>query len=802
MIRNYFSIALRNIFRNKTISFINIFGLAISMSICLLLIIIVADQFSYDNFHSNKDRIYRVITERQNAEGNLWSTASTTFPLADVIKDNQQVEKITRFNTLLKGVVKWKSQEIPFEEGYFTDNNFLSVFDFPLEKGNPSNALALPNAIVLTKPLANKIFGATDPLNEVVTIEGKGEFVVTGVFAEMPGKTHLKFEALGSLNFLTSLANIDSTVYTGFDDWQNIYQNYIYFLAKEYADLGGINTLLNKAVETNYETEGEFSYNFKLQPLTGITPGPLLSNSTGFGLPDFMIYTLLGVALVVLSSTCFNYANLTTARAMNRAKEIGVRKVVGAGKHHIFAQFIVESVLIALIAFVFGDLLAQFILPRMNSFFSTTGAPVSFDETPHLYLWFIGFVLIAGLLAGLIPALFFSATNPLAALKKSVQLSKLSNRFGFSRFDVRKVLVVVQFAFSIFFVITMITIYQQSRFVLTTDHGFRTDGVVNVKLQGINYDKVVTSFDSIAGVQLVAASTYMPALGTNNTTDVYTESREEPIVTSYLLVDKNYIEAMDLDLVFGNNFPEIMPGEERYILINEQAVYDFGWDSPSDALGKTVDISDHGEVEIIGVLKNFHYERMDEEIGPMMLRYGPQSAVNAIVIIDQQNARQVLGQLASAWSKITNRPFDYSFYEDDLYQSYGYYDALVMALGYVTLIIVSLACLGLLGMVIYHIQNRTKEIGIRKTMGAGAYNILFTVGKGFLILILTAYIIGGPAAYFVNNMWLQANAYRIDFGLSTILSGLVVVLVIVVLTVGAQLYKAIRIDPVESLKSE
>lgn len=800
MVKNYIIIAIRNLWKNKTISFINIFGLAVSMSVCLMLILIVADQFSYDNYHSKKDRIYRIITDRYQRNAELWSTATTPYPLSDVLSSHESIEMMAVIKDGFSGVTTWKQQEIPFE-GLYTTSSFLEIFDFPLKQGNRATALSSPNSVVLKKDLAEKIFGAKDPINEVVTVEGKGDFIVTGVLDEMPGKTHIAFDALSTVDFLSGLEKQDSTFNAGFDDWYNIYRTYIYFRLKAGADPTDLIPLLNKATVDNYNSEEGFSCKFLIQSLNDITPGPLLSNMLGFGLPMFVIYTLLAIALIVLLSACFNYANLTTARAMNRAKEIGIRKVVGASKKHIFGQFMIEAILIAVVAFIFSDLMVQFIGPMMNGFFQSTGAPVTFDQTPHLYLWFLGFMIITGLLAGLIPALFLSATNPLNAIKKTIQIDSFSNKLGFRRFDIRKLLVVVQFAFSVFFVITVITLYQQSTFVLNADHGFRTEGIVNIRLQGLKYSELNQSLERLSSVQMVASATHLPALGSNNTTDASIPGQESAITLSYLGVDQNYIPSMELNVLAGKNFPDVMPESERYVILNEKAVVRFGWDTPIDAIGENFEIGD-AQVEVLGVIEDFHYERLDESIGPMALRYQPQKANNAIVLIDGDNTKATIAELEAAWKELTNRPFEYTYYEDDLRMSYAHFEALAVVLGYVTIVVMSIACLGLLGMVIYHIQNKTKEIGIRKTLGAEVLDVLLIVGKGFLVLITIAYAIGAPLAYFVNDMWLNTNAHRIEFGLPTLLKGLVLVLSIVLVTVGSQVYKALKINPVESLKSE
>ena len=799
MLQNYLKVAFRNIFKNRTISFINIFGLAVSMTVCLLLIIIVTDQYAYDNFHSDEDKIYRVVTDRLQLKEYNWETATTAYPLAEGLKDQEGIEKMAVLKKNFGGTAEWKDAQIPFE-GIFANNDFLQIFNFPLAKGNQGDALSLSNAIVLTEKLASKIFGDSDPLGETIQIDEVGPFVVTGVLEEFPGKSHFDFEALASTNGLPLLEK-EGFLLAPLTDWNNIYDNYIYIKTNEEFDEANLNNFFSDAAQNNYESEGEFEYTFKLQSLADITMGPLKSNTMGFGLPSFIVYILLGLALVVLFSACFNYANLTTARAINRAKEIGVRKVIGANRKHIVIQFMVEAVIITFISFGIAAILVEYLHPALNNLFASLGAPIRFDKVNYLYLVYVGFAALTGLIAGIVPAIFFSSTNALVALRKSVNLENFGKRIGLARFSIKKALVVTQFAFSIFFVITIITVYRQLHMVLTTDHGFKTENIVNVKLEGMSYETIKNEFRSIPSVQAISATTYLPALGTNNGGEVQIPNTEESLFISYFGVGHDYLESLDIPLVAGKDFPETMPQEERYILINETAVERLGWEYPEEALGQLITLEEK-ELEVIGVVKDYHYERMDEAIGPMCLRFMPNASNSMIVTILNKNEKQTLAQLEAAWKKHTTRPFNYSYFKDDMKFSYAHYTAILAILGYITLIVVSLACLGLLGMVIFHIQNKTKEIGIRKTLGAEAFDITKTVTKSFLILIGISYLIAGPLAYFANNMWLKTNAYKIEFGIGTIAIGFIMVLAIVALTIGSQVYKALHINPVESLKDE
>ncbi len=799
MLKNYILIAIRSILRNKAISFINIFGLAVSMSVCLLLILIVADQYAYDEFHKKEARINRVITERIQEKQYEWNTATAPFLLSEVLEEYSVVEEVVTLNNKFSGVAGWEQKEIPFR-GMYSSEDFFNIFSFPLAHGDPATALSSPNAIVLTSELASKLFGEKEPLNEVVEVENLGVFVVKGVLSDFPGKSHLQFDALATTAFYRSVSEADTTNDNYYKSWHNVYDSYTYFTTKANAKVSDIAQHINSSAAKHYEEKSNFDYIFHIQALDDITPGPLLSNMTGFSLPLIAVYIMLAVAAVVLLAAALNYANLTTARAINRAKEIGVRKVVGARKSHIFGQFMIESVIIAIIAFIFADLIVQFVVPRMNSYFASLGAPFQFEPTPNLYLWFFGFVLVVGLVAGTVPSLFFASTNPLMALKKSVKLEHLGNRMGFARLNIRKALLVIQFAFSIFFVVTVLAFYQQLNYVLDTDHGFNTEQLVTIDLQGVPYESLDAQLTNLSTVSAVGGTSHMPALGTNNTLSV-TKNGEEAGFISTMVVAGDYLDVMGFNVLAGNTFPKHMPRNEQYIIVNEAAVNKFDFETNADAVGQSL-VLDEVNYQIIGVVKDFHYERLDEEIGPFAFRYNPMNARQFVVKTNNANTGTLIPELEAKWKAVTNRPFNYSFYEDDLKLSYSHFEALMISSGYVTIIIVSISCLGFLGMVIYHIQNRTKEIGIRKALGAKAIDILVVVGKQFLVLILIAFIIGAPLAYFVNTMWLESNTYRFDFGWLTIVSGFLLLFAVLLLTVGSQLYKAMKVNPVDSLRNE
>lgn len=798
MIKNYIITAFRSILRNKSISIINIVGLSISLSVCLLLVFIVADQYSYDNFHSKKDQIYRVYTDRVQNGQNLWQTATTTFTLKDELVNQSGVAEVTAVQRRLDGVAKWNSKEIPFY-GYYTDNTFLSVFDFPLKYGSRETALETPNSVILSADYAEKIFGDQSPDGEIVEIEKIGSFIVTGVLDQPLGKSHLNFDLIVSSENLLQRARQDSTLNSVLTNKDNVYDTYIYVNIPDDKNKASVEVALAEyATVTSAENE-QFDYSYQLQPLTGITPGPLYSNMSSFSLPMFVVYGMLGIALIVLTSACFNYANLTTARGINRAKEIGVRKVVGAYRKHIFAQFMIEAVIMALIAFFFADIILQFTVPAMNNYFLSLGAPMTFNETPALIWIFVLIALFAGVMSGLVPALFFSSTKPIQALKKVVNFSgKKSSWFSV---NIRKLLLVVQFAFSLFFITTMVTIYQQLNYVMNKDHGFRKEQLINVHLNGVNYEDLKPSLAQSTIFETYTATSHLPALGSNYTMEVTTDRVAEPFNMSYFSVDHGYIKTMDLNLLVGRDFSDNTALAEKEIIINETAVKKLGLESPIDAIGEVIHQDDE-LLQVVGVLKDFHYERLDQKIGSLALRLIPGFTNHLIVHVDPEKKDRAEEELKQIWQKHTNRDFESTLVEDDLKMSYGHFEALLMVTSYVSIIVVSLACLGLLGMVIFHVQNKTKEIGIRKTLGAKGLNIFLITSKGFAVMMLIAFFIGAPLSYLFNMSWLETNVYRTDFGAGTIVTSLLLMLLIVMITIGSQLYKAVSVNPVETLKQE
>ncbi|MEO1053077.1 MAG: FtsX-like permease family protein [Bacteroidota bacterium] len=807
MLKSYFIIAFRNIRKYKIISFINVFGLTVSMSVCLILLTIIMDQLAYDNFHADKDRIYRAITTRTHQAGDVWETATIPYPLTDEIEAISGVERLTRIRSGFGGVATTEDAEIPFN-GFFTDNHFLKIFNFPLKYGNVEKALEIPNSIVLTQALSYKLFGDEVPMDKVIKVGEMGDFIVTGVLEEMPGKSHLNFEALTSVQLLAALEE-QNIISPGIDTWGNVYNSYAYFVMQPGTDIGALKEAFERGTQS-YNPDDKFSYAFSAQSLNDITPGRQLSNEPGFSLPSFIIYFFAILALIVLIAATFNYANLSTARALNRAKEIGVRKVAGARRHHIIGQFLVEAVIIALISLFLADFITDALQMQLNSYLQALDAPFTIDTAPSLVFIFVAFAVAAGLIAGLVPALFFSNTKTLQALKKNVNLSQLSGRS--SRLNFRKVLMVIQFSFSVFFVLTVTTIYRQSQLVLYSDYGYDVEGIVALPLNGLKADQLKNEIDQLAAVKGTSFVSHLPSLGRNITFPVKGSLDGEAFSLSYFSVDQNYLSSLNIDLLHGQNFEGAPPKSESEIIINETAAKKLGFEQAVQALGEEViygweatpgDSSNTARsLKIIGIVADHHFERLDRKIEPMALRRIPSSYDFLVLNIDNENMLATMPTVGKIWSQHTNRPFEYQLFTDEFWKSNGIFDLVGSILAYVTLITVSISCLGLLGMVIFNIQNKVKEIGLRKVLGANEWNIIYNVSRGFVILMIISFVVGTPLAYLVNNAFLESYEYRVSFGFETILIGFLTIMATAFVVMGPQVYRASRLNPADTLKDE
>ncbi len=820
MFRTYFKIAIRSILKHKFFSLINIFGLAVSMSACLLIIVMIVDQKKYDQFHSRKDRIYRILSKRDKES--LWGGTSP-FPLRnELLSSYTGIEKITTLSPFVGGDLNYKDQTIT-QAGLYADSSFFEVLDFPLIAGNPKTVLAKPYSIVLKESIARKLFGDMDPVGKMISFYDRkmdvlgigleeqekdlGEFMVSGIIGEHDYKSHIKFDFLISMSTMESLNSAGTYSYP-FDDWKNHWNFYHYVLLEKGKNETYLESILNDISEKKYADTPDYTILFEPQSLVSITPGKFINNPISFSMPREGFYFLSFLALIVVFSACFNYTNLSVAKALSRAKEVGLRKINGAQRYQIFLQFISEAIIIALVALIFSFILLQILKSGFQNFWFNQFLAIELNENVIVIVFFVLFSIILGFIAGVIPALYLSSFTPLRAISKN--LSKQTGRKGmfiFKRPFVGKSLVVTQFIFSMILIITTIILVAQLNHLVVAEYGFDRDNIINIKLQGNDYDQMAQEMSSLPGVLRVSATSIIPAMGMM--TGAKYKKLSEPVDSadvSYWAVDQNYIENFGLKLIAGRNFPEeISDQKEQYVVINQKAAEELGFEDPRNAVGQFIARSSETEevVEIIGILEDFYFELFMDEIRPLVLRYKPDEFRYANIKITGNDIPGTLTFLETRWKQLDPvHTFNYKFFDEQLAKTNAIFRDVISIIGFISFLAISISSLGLLGMATFTAESRRKEIGIRKVMGASVKGVLLLLSKGFIYLLIIASSIALPVSYFLNNIWLQEFAYRIPLGPSIFLTGLIIIFVIGLLTIGSQTLRAALASPAITLRDE
>jgi putative ABC transport system permease protein len=803
MFRSILTTALRNILRNRSFSLINMVGLSVSMSLALLVILIIREQYTYDNFHRDADRIYRVNTRALRVAGGSEDYASAPLPIARIFREEYTfAEEVVSLNRRFGGDVTFGNVNVPVN-GLFVDPSFLTVFNFPLEKGNPASALNEPNSLILTQASAKRIFGDQEALGQTVSVSGYGEFVITGVLKEFQSKTHFEFQMLGSMNAVPGF-EAQNIIGNSIDNWNNYYGNYIYFKLREGKNTEEVEKALTDVVKKHYATlkleTRDRGYEFFLMSLSELSPGPEMSNRMGNGMPDLLILFLSILVGIVMLMACFNYTNLMIAKSLSRAREIGVRKVVGAQRIQVFLQFVGEAVVFSLISLAFSYLFLQLLKPAYHQLNMAREFDVELKEDYLLYLLFFGFAVLIGVVAGLLPAGYLSAFRPVSVLKDSGNLKV------YSRLTFRKVLIVTQFTFSVVFVIVVLVIYKQINFMVTTDYGLNDKNLLNVRLQGMEFQKLANEVKALPGVVSVGGVSHPLGTWADRSSDYKKNLADEPFVMRDFIVDDNYINNVDLKFLAGHNFVASEQGQqERHIVLNEQSLKLFGFNDPIGAIGQPVYTDDSLMLTVIGVVKDFHFRPLSYQIGPVALRYKFSSLgyLSARIVPSQKDI--VVASIESIWKKLDPiHPIEWKMMDeeiDEAYQQGGFFDVLNIV-GYISFLAVSLACLGMLGMAMYSTQTRFKEIGVRKVMGASSRELTVLLSRTFIILLGIACIIGIPIGYFLGEQFLNTYAYKIQISPLLILSGIALVGGLGILTICSQTWRAASSNPVKSLRYE
>jgi putative ABC transport system permease protein len=804
MFKNYCKIAWRNVCRYRFFSIINIFGLAVSMSVCLGIVMLVADQYMCDRHNTRRDRIYRIESRNLNPDGSTAGNEYATSPQPFATWLTEHYTGVEQAVRLRRGFgnswldMPGQDVNIPLH-GFFADANTLDFFQYELEQGDPRTALVNPYSVVITKEAAEKLFSHDHPLGETIDMGAQGVYTVTGVLKKKDHKSHIIFEALASYTSIKSL-EAKGSFQASDSDWGNGTAGWVYLLLKPSHEPAAVERQLAAVVRERGAThKDEANKQYSLTALTAITPGTFINNPIGPFMPMIFVYFFGGLALLVMMASCFNYTNLSIARSLTRAREIGVRKSNGADRRHIFLQFISEAIVVALLALVLALVLLLLVKPFiLNLRFAQM---LHWDMEGNLYVYgiFVVFSIVAGLLAGFFPAVVMSGFRPVQVLKSASGL-KL-----FSRNGLRRTLVVVQFSLSIIFIVSATVLYNQLSLFMTADHGFDMTNTINVRMGRISPATLQQELATHPNIVETAAASHVPATGVNYGENLKRNlSDTESNAIDYFMVDEYYLSTLHIPLVAGGNFtPGAVAHNNASILLNEEAVKQLNFASPQEAIGETVYLGDSSQVEIIGVVRNYNHEMMVMKLSPMALRYDT-AQLRILHVRYTGTYEAATSSLAAAWNKVhPSRKIDHIDFQEEVEKTYQLlFGDLTNIVGVLAFLAIMISCLGLLGMATYSIETRLKEISIRKVLGASSTTLLLLLSKGFLLLLLVALVVAIPAAWFLNEQWLQLLAYRIPIGAKVIGFSIATVAVLGGLTIGSQALRALRTNPLENLSRE
>jgi putative ABC transport system permease protein len=805
MIGSYIKTSGRGLMRNKLFSAINVVGLAISMSVGLLLIAFMLDMRSYDRFNKNGDRIYRitnVATFKGEQGGKFGSTSLKTGKL--IREKVTGIEEVAILRNDFSQDARVGEHVIPVT-GYWAESSLFRVLTLPMLEGNPETALRDPYSIVLTETAAKKLFGSASAIGRAVKFDTL-DYQVTGVMKDVPFFSHIRFEALVSLSTAEQLNRSDPN----FQKWSNMWDNAVYLKVPEHADIASIQSQLDAIAREENLAETNTRIQLELLPLYNIVVGETLSRSmgaTGPHIPPIVLWILGGLALVVVLSACFNYTNLSIARGMRRFKEVGLRKAIGAGKSQVRQQFLAESVIISLAALFLSCFLFLFLRPQLINLAPELQRMVRLDLSPAMVLAFIVFSVIVGVVAGFIPALFFSKTSAINALK-NVATVKV-----FKHMTLRRALAVAQYTFTLIFITTTAIGYVQYKNILAFDLGFNTDNVLNIDMQGNKPEAFLKELSEMPEVTNLSRSIIVTSVGNAWGGNMkYKDSQDSALVLTNH-VDNNYLSLHGYKLIAGGNFrmrPATADGV-REVIVNQQVLkrFNIGAGDPEKALGEEVSFSNFKlkgiKMVIVGVMQDFHYGKVDNLIGPVaFIPWTPEDRAMINVKIKSNDMLATMAKIESTWKKIDRvHPFQAKFYEEEIEDAYSEFSAMIKIIGFLSLLTISIASMGLFGMVVFTTETRLKEIGIRKVMGASPGNLIFLLSRGFLMLLSISALIALPVTYvFFESFILKNFPYHTPVHILELFAGLLVVLSIAFLMIGTQTLKAARSNPVEVLKSE
>ncbi len=807
MIKNYFKVAMRSLFKNKFYSLLNITGLAIGIASCLMILLFVADELSYDTYYENSENTYR-LTMAGALNGSAFDLAVVGPSVGKAMLDDYpEVIDFGRFRQRGSPFIRFGENVFKEEKFVWADHSILNIFGIRLVQGDPETALTAPRSLVMSQTAAKKYFGNADPVGQIVEFGTARDYKVTGVYEDIPSNTHFDFDVLGSMETLDeakqpiwlSMNFQTYVVLTPGADLEKMASQFPAMLKKYIGP--EVKQFMN--MEWDQMEENGTNLAFGMQPVADIHLHSDLQAELDVNSDIDYVYIFSAIAFFILLIACINFMNLSTARSAHRAKEVGVRKVLGSLKAQLIYQFLAESILVSFISFVLAIGLAYIAAPLFNDLADKT-LSIPFADPVFISLFFGG-VVIVGLLAGSYPAFFLSAFQPVKVLKGSLSSGMKSGAL-------RSVLVVVQFCTSIFLVIGTLVILNQLSYIQNKNLGFEKDQVIIINdafLAGTNVNALKTAVETFPEVKSASLSGFLPTPSSNNM-NVFLKgivpTQENQYLMSSWTVDYEYLETLGMELSAGRNFSRDFPSDSLGVILNEAAVKEMGYE-PQEALGTTIGnfVNLEGDIQglkVVGVVKDFHYQSLRNKIAPLIMQLGNSSGLLNIKV-NTNDYPALIDKLEDQWATLApSQPFETSFLDVRFGRMYDEEQRLGKIFGVFATLTIIIACLGLFGLAAYTAENRIKEVGIRKVLGANVGQLVYLLSKDIGKLVLIAFIIGAPLAWYFMNTWLQGFEYRTTIGWTIFALTAAGSLMIALFTMSYQSLKAATGNPVKSLRSE
>lgn len=793
MLKNYFKTAWRSLSKHKAYSLINVLGLTLGIASCMVIFLVVQYELGYDKFNKKADRIYRVTLNAID-----FNPCVSMAVVPAMRSDFPELEAVSQVWYQQSGLIK--VNEIKYDEKRFAfaDQYFPAVFDYDWMEGNPATALAEPNSIVVTKSIANKYFGNKEAMGRVINLDNQYNLKVTGVIKDLPGNTHLPFDFLVSFETVRKEKQRQGALSSFY--WISG-GSFAYIVIPKNYNVSKIHSRIHGFIEKNWGKDIAKDAKLPLQPLTDIHfDQRYLNNTISSTTSRETYYALAAVAILIIIIACINFINLATAQAIRRGKEVGVRKVLGSTRSQLIAQFLGETTLMVLAALALGLIVIAFFLPQAANWFQ-----IKFSISQLMQPSFILLVLILTipviLLAGLYPAFVQSAFSPAASLKSKQPMS-------FHGLTLRKSLVIVQFAISQIMIIGTLVVAYQMDFFENRDLGFNKDAVISFGIPDQRKTEVLRQqLQNNPGVKDISFSSGAPVYNSNFTSFTSHEAGiTKDDVTEMKFIDEPYTGMFALKMLAGEKVKRTNASENDTVynvVVNETMIHKLGIQYPLQALGKHIILNGNWHSTITGVVQDFQSESKHKKIRPCVLLYRPDAFFMASVKLQPSNLNKTIAGIDKIWSRLfPESMFSYEFLDDHIAAWYSQEQKEYTAFKFFSGIAILIGCLGLYGLVAFAAAQRTKEVGIRKVLGASLSNIIFLFSKEFVLLIAVAFVIAAPVAYYVMHNWLQSFAYQVTIGANIFVIAILLSFVIAACTIAYQAIKAAVANPVKSLRTE